>query len=210
MNRGHVVTSSPLTIQGEGGGSFPAKSNGAVLLAGAEVLYEVVGGVAYITWPGTPPYIVDTIALGAGSFGLASGAPNFTQTYSTNYLPAWNFDPNSEEHIGTNVLIPVGWTSFNADFYWTSAAATGNVQWALNYLSPQAGDGQVVHVSGAGGSSIVGRTGATNLDIDRILANAACEGGKMLTLNVWRAANLAGDTMTSDAQLQMVVLTKGA
>lgn len=163
----------------------------------------------------SPPYYTPSQSGSSGRLWVPallwyanSGTP--THAVTTGATSFWLMDAAALEQIATPVMLPDGWVTYDADFYWSNhAASAGDVKWGFR-TSPVLADGAQVDQTNAVADLVASAPGTAGiLEISTIAANqSAPAAGSVLPLAVRRTAADAADTLANDARFYGVMLRK--
>lgn len=146
----------------------------------------------------------------AGAMGISSGgSPVIGNSDDT---PVWLLDAASSESIGTAVLLPPDWLTFDMVAVFTNIAATsGNVVLIGAYRSGW-GDGESVGVVTAGSNQTVAAPSTAHVAKYATLLSgiAVPSASEQLTIRVRRVGGDGADTLGNDIGLVGVRLVKAS
>lgn len=152
----------------------------------------------------TPRDLIPTVIVSSADFEVLNGAAIALD--SGGRRSGWVFDATTEEIIQAEILLPYGWLTVEADFYWTNnGAGSGGVAWFASLaaiaegVTVNAADGinSDVVVTTAGAQNILMKTTVTSISLATVL-------GAALFLRVKRVPGDAGDTLANDVLLHAV------
>lgn len=151
---------------------------------------------------------LDELWLPASGFGVVGGSPIISGTGGR--AGSYQFDASSDERIGREVDVAAemsGWATFDATLYWHNpGVGTGDVRWQAIFYSFGVGDTLSV-LQPYEQPAITVTAGGQYVVADEVIASGiAVPADGHGSLVVRRVA--ADDTLTNDAALQGVLLTK--
>lgn len=119
----------------------------------------------------------------------------------------WLLDAASDEFVGSVILPPPDWTTYNVTLYWTVSSGSGDCVWTS--YSKGAGDG--VSLSGADWSVAATATApsAGVMEVTPIATGQAASASPAKFV-ISRDADNAADTLTTDAALVGALLEKAS
>lgn len=156
---------------------------------------------------------LDKLWLPAGQFDILAGSPSTgtlgNATLSTNRQPVWLLDQSSVETVGTSVLQPANWATFDVYVWWSNAGAgAGDVVWQYNlatFANAETTDSNVP--SGHSGTFTAPLQYVAQRDKLSTSARNASP-GEILKVAISRVASVAGDTLANDCGLIGVELVR--
>lgn len=151
-----------------------------------------------------------TMFLGSDRFEAISGTPA-VGLIGGNRRNGWMFDGAADEIIGAEIALPAGWRRVGFRLVWSNAGAgSGSVVWIVN--AGHFGVGVTLNTADQGGSAeTAAAAGAqdvvvhTDLFCDPSFSTAR---GELLYLRIKRVATATGDTLTNDAALVGVIVSR--
>ena len=185
-------------------GLAPASGGGTANFLRADGTWATpAGGGDAFRWFGAAEFIPRTTAgCGVNSDETATNRVN---------RDLLMFDAATQEHAQIWFAWPTGWNTFSATFLWKYSSATGNCVWGAQarlYADNTAQDtafGTAVTVTDNGlGTAIHHESAATSA----ITPGGTVADGRTCALQIYRDAANGSDTLSVDAELIGVVLTK--
>lgn len=158
----------------------------------------------------------DLIWIPAPSMGATNGSAALANVNTFfGFGPAWLLDQNTNEQVGTSVVIPDFWATFKCELYWANAASSsGNVRLAVSAGYATAGqqvDGSgrptrvIFHEYTVAAPTTIAELAITQFPTATNVSNTA---GRPLWITPWRRANDASDTLPNDVAIYGVLLTR--
>jgi hypothetical protein len=148
----------------------------------------------------------DRLWIPAAAMDVIDTAP----TLSAGYLDVvWLLDASSDEGVGSNFVLPTEWATFHIDLYWSAAATTGDVYWVTYVSAKTVGES----TTGAYDTYLVAATVAANADrlsATRMKTGQIATAGAFFQIGVVRQGSSGADTMSGDARLHGVLLTRAS
>jgi hypothetical protein len=137
-------------------------------------------------------------------WAAALGTP--AQTVVTRHV-GWLFDASSVEIItGGLFRFPDDWATYHGDLYWTNAGAgSGNVRW--NVSTGTLADGVALSNPQGGGEGAFAAPASGTVEVSRVI-NGATSPSSANALNIQRMATDGTDTLTNDATVLGLLLSK--
>lgn len=149
----------------------------------------------------------ETIGLGSDRFEVMSGSVAIG-TVGGGRRNAWLFDASSEEIIGTELQLPIGWRTIKISLWWVNAGAgSGDVVW--NAGVGVFGSGGDLNTADSLSASTTGTAGAQDILVKTVLSSLNVDEGELVFLRVKRVAADAADTLANDAGLVLVQVERG-
>lgn len=147
----------------------------------------------------------DTRVIPAGAFQATQGSPTLSGF-------GWALDPNSDESLVTMFEVPDGWTTYNATIIWYHLGGTAGAGVRLSTGAVTAEHGQPILTYEATGAAQVTATALAQLltNATQTITGAAVPSNRRGIMTVARVGSNAADTLTVDAVLVGVVLTKAS
>jgi hypothetical protein len=153
----------------------------------------------------------DFVLVDAGRFEIAAQTPSRGRLGNSGYV-GWLFDQTTGEAIAATTRLPLHFSTFHVDLYWTNAGAgAGDVFWRLG-LS-MTGDTESLPNYTAGFISFGAVTAPSEnvLKVTRLTATARTnQSGELVGIYLDRLANDAADTLGNDCGVVAVLITKAS
>jgi hypothetical protein len=152
------------------------------------------------------PLASDTIFIGSGSLELSFGSPSLSRNGIT---PVWNFDASSIETVGTTLVFPPSWATFDAYIMWGNASTgSGNVFWRLARIETV--DGGATNSGELNYNQTIAAPSVNILKKSSLASGLTITAGALSQLEVQRVADDAGDTLGNDAMLRGLLLVRAS
>jgi hypothetical protein len=149
------------------------------------------------------PLASDTIFIGSGSLELSFGSPSLSRNWIT---PVWNFDSSSTETVGTTLVFPPSWATFDAYIMWGNASTgSGNVFWRLARIETV--DGGAINSGELNYNQTIAAPLQNILKKSLLGSGLTITAGALSQLEVQRVDD-AGDTLGNDALLWGLLLVR--
>jgi hypothetical protein len=153
---------------------------------------------------------IDDLYLTARELSPPASTPTITGASGTGHVLRL-MDATNVERVGSVIPeIPAHWTTYDVDLWWTnSGAGSGAVVWRYDYLA--VGDGVSLGTLTTL-TPVVATAPAQNvLEVTRLATGLAVPAaGKALSATVVRDASNASDTLTNDAGVYLLHLSKAS
>ena len=141
----------------------------------------------------------------ASAFSATSGTPSLTNAATA---PVWAMDAAAVEIVGSYVIMPSWFVTFQPFIWWANAAAgTGDVRWLWRYDFITAGETLTSFTTAA----VTATAGAVNVIVRTSMASSQVNNpDQPLVARIERGATDAADTLANDANfigLELVQIT---
>lgn len=184
--------------------SYKAEIPSASATLRYEDIAEAVPSTQTMATYATQTYVQDqsdTLLVGAGAFVPSTG----TLAFSGGGLP---FDGTTQEVAVAVVVLPEHWTTYDASVIWyhVGGSAGEAVRWQLAAYTPV--DGVTVLNDGYNGEATDTAYAALVTHEAAVASGFTAPSTRVVSLNMYRMAADAADTMSADAVFLAVKLTK--
>lgn len=160
---------------------------------------------------------VDNVAsqpllMNGGDLVTISGSPSGTWVAGsgvTDRVFGWLLDATAVEAVGALAVVPPGWATVNVALHWAnSATSSGDVRWRINYTDTA--DGGSLTTNTAVSVTATAPATANVMKRTTLASGVAVTAGDLLTLRLARDAADAADTLTVDAAVIALVITRAS
>lgn len=167
--------------------------SGTRYLAAGGATYSILSTVAAVVVPAPACYPV----VGGGSPSLSGDAGSNTVW--------WALDATANEYLGTTVVLPNDWLTYDIYLVWSNAGAgAGNVRWVVN--AGAVSDGAAVSATSDFYVIAAPATDVVKRSVTRV--GITPPASKTVAIRVHRAASDGTDTLANDAGLIAIELRK--